>query len=208
MPTTGRADARGGRHRKQSRLVFAQMMPPRSGVGKSRPDLNPTVIKGLRPVNIDQDRGKRPPSGAGGTGMDLGESPRRRGEGACRGEPAGARMASVRVRSAAGRKGRPDCRAVGLSRRWEAAVDAAGGSGGWIGREGNGAEGRTRTGMGCPTRPSTVRVYQFRHFGASGTLAQGWQCRVAAGAGHEDGYPPAASSPGRRPPVGPGRGVS
>jgi hypothetical protein len=28
-----------------------------------------------------------------------------------------------------------------------------------------GAEGRTRTGTGCPTRPSNVRVYQFRHFG-------------------------------------------
>ncbi len=28
-----------------------------------------------------------------------------------------------------------------------------------------GAEGRTRTGTGYPTRPSNVRVYQFRHFG-------------------------------------------
>src|SRR5688572_31767720 len=31
----------------------------------------------------------------------------------------------------------------------------------------DGAEGRTRTGTGCPTRPSNVRVYQFRHFGAA-----------------------------------------
>ena len=31
----------------------------------------------------------------------------------------------------------------------------------------NGAEGRTRTGTGRPTRPSSVRVYQFRHFGSS-----------------------------------------
>ncbi len=29
----------------------------------------------------------------------------------------------------------------------------------------SGAEGRTRTGMACATRPSNVRVYQFRHFG-------------------------------------------
>ncbi|GEM_PF-6099642 len=29
----------------------------------------------------------------------------------------------------------------------------------------NGAEGRTRTGTGLPTRPSSVRVYQFHHFG-------------------------------------------
>jgi hypothetical protein len=28
-----------------------------------------------------------------------------------------------------------------------------------------GAEGGTRTPMGCPTRPSNVRVYQFHHFG-------------------------------------------
>src|SRR4030095_14978868 len=31
-----------------------------------------------------------------------------------------------------------------------------------------GAEGGTRTPTGCPTRPSNVRVCQFRHFGASG----------------------------------------
>ena len=30
-----------------------------------------------------------------------------------------------------------------------------------------GAEGGTRTPTGCPTRPSNVRVCQFRHFGAS-----------------------------------------
>ena len=29
----------------------------------------------------------------------------------------------------------------------------------------NGAEGGIRTPMGLPTRPSTVRVYQFHHFG-------------------------------------------
>src|SRR3990172_10572303 len=29
----------------------------------------------------------------------------------------------------------------------------------------NGSEGGTRTPMGCPTRPSNVRVYQFHHFG-------------------------------------------
>ncbi len=31
----------------------------------------------------------------------------------------------------------------------------------------DGAEGGTRTPTGCPTRPSNVRVCQFRHFGAS-----------------------------------------
>jgi hypothetical protein len=31
----------------------------------------------------------------------------------------------------------------------------------------DGAEGGTRTRMGCPTRPSNVRVYQFHHFGAA-----------------------------------------
>jgi hypothetical protein len=30
----------------------------------------------------------------------------------------------------------------------------------------DGAEGGTRTPTGCPTRPSNVRVCQFRHFGA------------------------------------------
>src|SRR5438874_2580263 len=30
----------------------------------------------------------------------------------------------------------------------------------------DGAQGRTRTGTGCPTRPSNVRVYQFRHLGS------------------------------------------
>ena len=29
----------------------------------------------------------------------------------------------------------------------------------------DGAEGRSRTGTGLPTRPSSVRVYQFHHFG-------------------------------------------
>ena len=29
----------------------------------------------------------------------------------------------------------------------------------------DGAEAGTRTRMGCPTRPSNVRVYQFHHFG-------------------------------------------
>ena len=28
-----------------------------------------------------------------------------------------------------------------------------------------GTEGRTRTGMGCPTDTSSLRVYQFHHFG-------------------------------------------
>ena len=32
----------------------------------------------------------------------------------------------------------------------------------------NGAEAGTRTRMGCPTRPSNVRVYQFHHFGMTG----------------------------------------
>src|SRR6185295_5622824 len=32
-------------------------------------------------------------------------------------------------------------------------------------RRGFGAEGGTRTPTGCPTRPSNVRVCQFRHFG-------------------------------------------
>jgi hypothetical protein len=31
----------------------------------------------------------------------------------------------------------------------------------------NGAEGGTRTPTGCPTRPSNVRVCQFRHFGTA-----------------------------------------
>jgi hypothetical protein len=35
----------------------------------------------------------------------------------------------------------------------------------------DGAEDRTRTGTGYPTRPSNVRVYQFRHFGAKSILA-------------------------------------
>ena len=33
----------------------------------------------------------------------------------------------------------------------------------------NGAEGGNRTPMGCPTRPSNVRVYQFHHFGIFST---------------------------------------
>src|SRR5207253_1349418 len=35
-----------------------------------------------------------------------------------------------------------------------------------------GAEGGTRTPTGCPTRPSNVRVCQFRHFGSSGMRAK------------------------------------
>src|SRR2546422_4364608 len=35
----------------------------------------------------------------------------------------------------------------------------------------HGAEGGTRTPTGCPTRPSNVRVCQFRHFGP-GTVAK------------------------------------
>src|SRR5712691_3176175 len=35
-----------------------------------------------------------------------------------------------------------------------------------------GAEGGTRTPTGCPTRPSNVRVCQFRHFGRDGTRAK------------------------------------
>src|SRR5690349_17103626 len=38
-----------------------------------------------------------------------------------------------------------------------------------LGRDG--AQGRTRTGTGCPTRPSNVRVYQFRHLGPKNTAA-------------------------------------
>src|SRR5512135_17953 len=34
----------------------------------------------------------------------------------------------------------------------------------------DGAEGGTRTPMGCPTRPSNVRVYQFHHFGTCDNL--------------------------------------
>ena len=34
-----------------------------------------------------------------------------------------------------------------------------------------GAEGGTRTPTSCLTRPSNVRVYQFRHFGSSILLA-------------------------------------
>jgi hypothetical protein len=41
----------------------------------------------------------------------------------------------------------------------------------------NGAEGGTRTPTGCPTRPSNVRVCQFRHFGAS----EGKVCRAVGG---------------------------
>src|SRR5213592_210096 len=36
----------------------------------------------------------------------------------------------------------------------------------------HGAEGGTRTPTGCPTRPSNVRVCQFRHFGSSGMTAK------------------------------------
>src|SRR3989442_1315231 len=36
----------------------------------------------------------------------------------------------------------------------------------FLGRNGLGAEGGTRTPTGCPTRPSNGRVCQFRHFGA------------------------------------------
>src|SRR3989449_4830691 len=36
-------------------------------------------------------------------------------------------------------------------------------------KRGLGAEGGTRTPTGCPTRPSNVRVCQFRHFGAMRT---------------------------------------
>ena len=32
-------------------------------------------------------------------------------------------------------------------------------------RQAYGAEAGTRTRIGCPTRPSNVRVYQFHHFG-------------------------------------------
>ena len=37
----------------------------------------------------------------------------------------------------------------------------------------DGAQGRTRTGTGCPTRPSNVRVYQFRHLGSQNRLENG-----------------------------------
>ena len=36
-----------------------------------------------------------------------------------------------------------------------------------------GAEAGTRTRMGCPTRPSNVRVYQFHHFGMAGIKGRG-----------------------------------
>lgn len=42
-----------------------------------------------------------------------------------------------------------------------------------VGRQGNGAEAGTRTRMGCPTRPSNVRVYQFHHFGMLGIIGRG-----------------------------------
>src|SRR5512135_1452472 len=48
----------------------------------------------------------------------------------------------------------------------------------------NGAEGGTRTPMGCPTRPSNVRVYQFHHFG---TVQRIRRCLIAhsdAGGNH------------------------
>jgi hypothetical protein len=44
---------------------------------------------------------------------------------------------------------------------------------------GNGAEGRTRTGTGCPTRPSNVRVYQFRHFGKKNVQAASGPLRIS-----------------------------
>src|SRR5882724_12330630 len=61
--------------------------------------------------------------------------------------------------------------------RWRA-WSAAGSRSSWVladhsktrdrfaGRKTFGAEGGTRTPTGCPTRPSNVRVCQFRHFGA------------------------------------------
>src|SRR5690242_20314603 len=39
-------------------------------------------------------------------------------------------------------------------------------------RNGNGAEGGTRTPTSYLTRPSNVRVYQFRHFGSFGMDCQ------------------------------------
>ena len=38
----------------------------------------------------------------------------------------------------------------------------------YVNRHAYGAEAGTRTRMGCPTRPSNVRVYQFHHFGMTG----------------------------------------
>lgn len=43
-------------------------------------------------------------------------------------------------------------------------------------RAGCGAVGRTRTGMGCPIRPSNVRVYQFHHDGTGGSYGRAGLC--------------------------------
>ena len=50
----------------------------------------------------------------------------------------------------------------------------------------DGAVGRTRTGMGCPIRPSNVRVYQFHHDGMESYFLAGSGAGAAgtgAGAG-------------------------
>jgi hypothetical protein len=62
----------------------------------------------------------------------------------------------------------------------------------------NGAEGGTRTPMGCPTRPSNVRVYQFHHFGTCEKLPNGINrarenhfrifCSVTSGRSAANGY--------------------
>ena len=52
----------------------------------------------------------------------------------------------------------------------------------------NGAQGRTRTGTGFPTRPSNVRVYQFRHLGRQPVTAKRYEKSYlvgVAGAGAE-----------------------
>ena len=38
-----------------------------------------------------------------------------------------------------------------------------------------GAEAGTRTRIGCPTRPSNVRVYQFHHFGSVRDYREGFK---------------------------------
>src|SRR5665811_2401551 len=58
----------------------------------------------------------------------------------------------------------------------------------------NGALGQTRTGTDCSTRPSNVRVYQFRHQGTvprgRGILTENYFVAGAAGAGNAGAVPP------------------
>ena len=68
-----------------------------------------------------------------------------------------------------------------------------------------GAEGGTRTPTGCPTRPSNVRVCQFRHFGASEQKVCRWALPLSIRLGRPStGAGPTAPVPGES--IAPARG--